>query len=475
VRSPLAAPLALLVALSGCGGGSKGGDPPKDLGVDPIPAGDWPLFRRDCAGTSRSSAALPAAAAGRLAERWSASAGQPTTAQPVVADGRAFVTTAVVASVVALDVASGAALWTFPFDAKTSADCESPRTRSSGTQGAAAVAKGVVYAASPDGGVYALDAATGARRWRAAVASPAPHGELIQTSVVVSTALGRAYVGVASTAPCDQIPGRVAAVDLATGAVTSRTLVPDGRRGGAVWASLAVDEQARRVYAATGNAIGDPASEPLAQAIVALDAVTLEPLDAWQNPTPLVDADFGAAPTLFDAGGRALVAAASKDGWLYVLERARLAAGPVWKLQLAVTADDGRGGDPLAGYGSIVPPTFANGLLYAAGGRTPQGERGAVVALEPATGAVAWKHATPGPVLQPVAATTDVVAVVSASDAATVFTAGSHAALELLDAKTGALLGTYAAGGPSLSPPSLGGGKVLWSTFDGTLRALAVP
>jgi outer membrane protein assembly factor BamB len=473
VRSLLAAPLALLLALGGCGGGSKGGgDPPE---VDPIPAGDWPIFRRDCAGTSRSSATLPAAAAGTLAERWSVSAGQPTTSQPVVAGGRAFLTTAVVASVVALDVGSGARLWKFPFDAKTSAACESPRTRSDGAQGAAAVAGGVVYAASPDGGVYALDAATGAQRWRAAVASPEPHGELIQTSVVVSTVLGRAYVGVASTAACDQIPGRVAAIDLATGAVTSRTLVPDGRRGGAVWASLAVDEQARRVYAATGNAVGDAASEPLAQAVVALDALTLEPLDSWQNPTTLLDADFGAAPTLFTAAGRALVAAASKDGWLYVLERAHLAAGPVWKFQLAVTANDGRGGDPLAGYGSIVPPTFANGILYAAGGRTPQGERGAVVALDPATGAVAWRHATPGPVLQPVAATAETLAVVSASDGGSFFAAGGHAVLELLDAKTGARLASFTAGGPSLSPPSLGAGKVLWSTFDGTVSALASP
>ena len=238
-------------------------------------------------------------------------------------------------------------------------------------------------------------------------------------------------------------------------------------RGGAVWASVAVDEPARRVYAATGNAVGDRTQEPLAQAIVALDAVTLEPLDAWQNPTPLQDSDFGAAPTLFSADGRALVAAASKDGWLYVLDRAQLASGPVWKFQLAVTANDGTGGDPLAGYGSIAPASFANGLLYAAGGRTPQGEPGAVVALDPATGGVVWKHPTPGPVLQPVAVTAETLVVVSAFDG------GGKGVLELLDARTGAPLASFGGSTSALSAPSLGAGKVFWATWDGTLRALS--
>ena len=228
-----------------------------------------------------------------------------------------------------------------------------------------------------------------------------------------------------------------------------------------------MDEAEGRVYAATGNAIGDRASEPLAQAVVALDARTLEPLDAWQNPTPLENADFGAAPTLFEAGGRHLVAAASKDGWLYVLDRASLAAGPVWKVQLAVTAGDGQGGDPLAGLGTIVPPAFANGVLLAAGGRTPAGDPGALLALDPATGAVVWRHVTPGPVLQPAAATAEVIAVVSA------FTDAGGAVLELLDAATGTRLVSFDAPAPSFSAPSFGAGALFWATADGTVRGLA--
>jgi hypothetical protein len=113
--------------------------------------------------------------------------------------------------------------------------------------------------------------------------------------------------------------------------------------------------------------------EPLSQSIVALDATTLDVLDHWQNPTPLENSDFGSSPALFSAqDGTPLIASASKDGWLYVLRRDRLSAGPVWKYQLAVI-DAGKpslGGDPIGGFGSIVSPTFANGLLYAAGGRS---------------------------------------------------------------------------------------------------------
>jgi len=474
----LAVAAALAAALPGCGSGSRSGTgpgcvdctppPPPPPPVDPVPANDWPQFRRDVEGTSRAGMALSAADAARLSEEWSRDVGRSAYAQAVVAGGLAFVTTADVGSAVALDVSTGEVRWRVDLDHPTHADCDG-RDRRPGTWGSAAVLDGVVYVASADGGVYALDAATGERRWRAAVASPSPHGELIESSVLVSKALGKLWVGVASTAPCDQVPGRVAAVDLATGAVVQRALVPDGRRGGALWSTPSLDEGAGLLYLATGNAIGDPGTEPLAQAIVALDAVTLEPVGSWQNPTPLVNADFGASPTLLAAGGRKLVAAASKDGWLYVLDRANLAAGPVWKFQLAVTAGDGHGGDPLVGLGAIATAASANGLLYAAGGRTPDGEPGAIWALDPATGAVRWKHATRGPVLQPPAVNGEVLAVVSSFDDS------GHAALELLDARTGAPLASFGAGALSLSPPTFGAGRVFWATEDAVVRSLALP
>ena len=81
-------------------------------------------------------------------------------------------------------------------------------------------------------------------------------------------------------------------------------MLDPGQVGAAVWASASVDEDAGVLYVGTGNPVGALESEPLAQAIVALDAATLAVLDHWQDAAPLLDCDFGTSPTLVDAGGR---------------------------------------------------------------------------------------------------------------------------------------------------------------------------
>jgi polyvinyl alcohol dehydrogenase (cytochrome) len=472
----LAALSILLLACGGSSGGSSadrpGVDPPvvEPPGAEPEPpaASDWPQFRRDARGTSASAAPFPARPGMALPERWRTAVGPSVYGQPLVVGDTVYATAALEGSVAAYDAASGALRWSRALDGEIFAACDGGPSRP-GIWGAAAVAGGVVYAAAPDGFLYALDAATGEVRWRAQVADGRPHGELVQSSVTISEALRRAYVGVASTAHCDQIAGRVVSVDLDTGEVVALTLVGAGQRGAAVWSSPSVDEADGLVFVATGNAIGDPADEPLAQAIVALDARTLEVRGSWQNPTSLEDADFGASPTLFEAGGRKLVAAAGKDGMLFVLDRDRLEDGPVWSLRIAQVdpAQPDQGGDPLAGFGSIVSPTFANGLLYAAGGRTPDGARGAVWALEPATGAVRFVRPTPGFVLRELVAAGGVLVVTSNT--------GSGSALEVLDARTGAGLARLDREVTSFAPVSVGSGVLLWATADGVLAAYGVP
>src|SRR5207245_4703856 len=116
---------------------------------------------------------------------------------------------------------------------------------------------------------------------------------------------------------------------------------------------------ARLVFASTANRIGDISAEPLAQSIVSFRADTLDVVDHWQNPTTLDNSDFGSSPTLFEtANGTPLVAAANKDGVLYVLRRDRLSAGPVRTAGLAVVARNapGGGGRAAAGLGSRVGP-----------------------------------------------------------------------------------------------------------------------
>src|SRR5438445_596344 len=81
-------------------------------------------------------------------------------------------------------------------------------------------------------------AGSGATLWSAHVADPTPHGEFIMSSPAVSTALGKLYLGTASVTACDLVAGRIAAVDLASHAVTERYVLPQGRQGAGIWSSI---------------------------------------------------------------------------------------------------------------------------------------------------------------------------------------------------------------------------------------------
>jgi outer membrane protein assembly factor BamB len=432
-------------------------------------------------GTSENPGAFDTTEVANLRAVWTADLGVGTQAytQAVLAGDTAYLTTAIAANAIALDASTGAVRWSRRFDPEVGAACGGP-PKKRGFWAAPAVVGDVLYLAAPDGHAYALRRQDGSTIWASAIADPTPagHGEFLQSSPVVSTALGKLYLGIASSEHCDEVRGKIAAVDLATGAAVVKPLVAEGRQGGGIWSSISVDEGAGLVFASTANRIGDISAEPLAQSIVSFRADTLEVVDHWQNPTTLENSDFGASPTLFDApNGDPLVAAANKDGMLYVLRRDRLSAGPVWKARLAVIDPNkpNEGGDPTAGFGSLVSPTFAHGLLYAAGGRTPvPGEAGSVVAFEPATGTVVWKHVTLGYVLAAMPAVGDILIV----ESGTVDFSGSW--LDVLDARTGALLRRFPSAMDTMTAPSVARGLILWSQVDvraGTARvtALAAP
>lgn len=454
------------------GGSADGGQ--VDGGVAetrPNGGGDWPQFRDVETGTSRNPGVWTVAETANLTPLWTLELGQYVYSQPMIAGDAVYFTTAITGRVVAVDAATGAVRWTRELNAPIATTCGG--SHSPGFWGAVSVVGDVVYAPSPDGQVYALRKSDGSTIWSSRIADPtaAGHGAQLVASPVVSPALGRLYLGVASSSDCDLIAGYVAMLDLATGAPTVTQLLAPGQKGAGVWTSFSVDEAAGRVYVTTGDAVGAPASEPLSNAIVAFDARTLAVVDHWQDPTTLDDADLGSSPTLFEAGGRRLVAAASKDGFLYTLDRGALSAGPLWKLQLAINdpARPNEAGDPVLGWGSIVSPTFAEGVLYAAGGRTPLGEPGSVVALDPATGALKWKHATPGYVIAPMPAVGDVLFVESTRAD---FTAST---LEVLDAATGAVVRSFPGATASFAAPSVGRGLLIWADANGHATAFAVP
>lgn len=482
--------LLLVGAVWGCSGAESTGPgptpepgPPPDAGpgvimpsvetpdagapdAGPGGGGAWGQYRAGPEGTWHNPGTFTAAQARALSLAWTAELGPYGVSQPVRVGDTVYVTMGFSAKVVALDAATGALRWERAFPYTFRADCaENPNTP--GFTAAPAVHGEVVYVAAPDGVLYALEARTGRTLRQVTLASVGQPPEYIQSSPVISSELGALFVGVGSVFKCASVGGRVIAVDLTTFATRSAALTEGGMAGASVWSSISVDAAAGEVYVTTGDPHGHAlATEPNAQAFLRLDARSLELRDRWQNPTPgpSDNSDFGASPTLFTgAEGARMVAAANKDGVLYALRRDALAAGPAWTRRLAV------GGDPLAGEGSLVAPSFGRGTLYAAGGRTEAGAEGSVLALDPATGDVRWTHTPPGYVMAGMPLVGDVLVVESTAPD------GSRSSLELLEAETGAPLARFDSSSATYGAPTVSEGLVLWLDFAGTLRAYRIP
>ena len=427
---------------------------------------DWPQYRHDIHSTWRLGATLSTANALHLGEKWHRDLGPYGYTEPVIAGDTVYEAMGFSGIVFALDVTDGHTRWSKNLNHIFHPMCAKDPIPT-GFYASPALAGGVLYVASPDGNLYALDPATGATLWSVKIASP--EEEFVQSSPAVSVALGKLFLGVGSVADCAPVVGRVLSVDLATHAIATRDLPPMGRRGAPVWSSITVDEPAGRIYVTSGDpATNTTVQVPLSNSFLALDAGTLAVLDHWQDPTSENDSDFGASPTLFAADdGTALLAAPNKDGTFWVMKRSALAAGPLWSYPLALGGDPT---DPTGGRGSLVAPTIDHGLLYVAGGRTPMGAPGQVVAFAPSTHASApkWIHPSPGYVMAGMPSVGEVLVVASTA------VGNGSGTVEILDAKTGAALRSFHDASAIFAAPAAGRGVIVWIDFAGRLTALSV-
>jgi outer membrane protein assembly factor BamB len=352
----------------------------------------------------------------------------------------------------ALDAETGALKWRTAIG--TTADA--------GVVATAAVQNGIVYVAGGDYYFYALDAQTGEILWKV------PTGDNPEIYYNFSSPLlynGYAYYGTDSwDDPIPQAPGRLLQIDLTTHSVRTFSVVPAGQVGGAIWSSPTVDPATGTIYVTTGNEGQEPPStQPYALAIVALDATTLDAKGSWQIPSSYAgtDSDWGTTPVLFtDSLGRQLVAATNKNGYTYAFDRADLEAGPVWQQQVA------KGGSgPEYGDGSVSSGASGDGILFIAGGNTEiggAGYAGSVRALDPATGRYIWEHGAPGVVRPALAYANGLV-----FDAA-------DSTMEVLDATSGARLYSFTAGGEIWGQPIVANGRVYVGSTDGNVYALGL-
>jgi outer membrane protein assembly factor BamB len=370
------------------------------------PAAEVPACGGDPARTGRMPGPGPE---GRPVLRWAVAA-RATLFSPTLAGGLVYGAGSG-GGLVALDAASGAERW-----------------RAAGVRpaagGCAPVAGGVVYVGG-SGGVHALDAATGRERWR----FPPDEARFLVASSPVAAG-GAIYVGVFEPRQDPALEaeheGAVYALDAAGGAVRWRSST----------GALAAQEVAvagGTVYVGTIDIQGRASDRG---ALVALEAATgrqrwrFGPGDRAGLGPPAVAGGVvyvggGAAPDLAEGRGLlyALDAATGAERW-----RADLA--PRWSAR----------------------PAVVDGMLYAGAGD------GAVHALDAATGAERWRAAA------------EVLASAPAVVDGVVYVGGADGALYAFDGADGTerwrlALGTEGLGGGAT--PAVAGGVVFVATLEG--------
>jgi alcohol dehydrogenase (cytochrome c) len=478
------------------------GPPIGQLPAHPDPARDWGGYNAGYEGTRFSPLdEITPANAGSLRPvcRFPIGERTPMESGPVVVDGIAFVTTA--SSTYAFDAATCALRWKYayhyspkpPFDLKVNRGV--------------AYLEGRVFRGTNDGRVLALDARSGAELWNVVAADPTI-GETFPAAPVAWN--GMVFIGNAGGDNFGVV-GRMMAFDARTGGrlwstplvassgAAARTWPPEveqfPRAGGATWTSYAVDTSAGLVYVPTGNAAPDflpgvrEGANLYTYAVVALDARS----GAVRRVYQLLDGDFhdwdvAAAPVLVRSGERTLIVEAGKDGYVYgidarsggfrfktpvttianatapltpegtrfcpgvnggtewngpaVLAAAGLAFVPAtdWCTTVKIEAASkvrGKTGIPWTGSAELRHPF----------GTPDSAWRGWLTAVRLDDGAVAWRYASPTPL----------VAGVTVTQGGVVFTGDLAGAFLALDARDGRVLYRFDTGQP------IGGGVATYA------------
>ena len=261
---------------------------------------DWPTSLHDVERTSSSTDTnISPSAAPTLTKLWSYNAGGIVASQVSVVGGTAYFGSWN-GYENAVNATTGALEWKTYLGVTTAPPADNCFPSTAGVDSAAAVVNGVVYVGGGDNYWYAINASTGAVLWRVLVGSPTGtyDGHYNWSSPLIVN--GYAYVGVASFGDCPLIQGQLIQVNLATGTIqNTANLVPNGQIGGGIWTSPAYDPATNTIYTATGTETTP--SQQWAQAVVAINATTMEVTDSWKLPETeaIFDSDFGTSTTLF--------------------------------------------------------------------------------------------------------------------------------------------------------------------------------
>lgn len=313
----------------------------------------------------------------------------------------------------------------------------------------------MVYAAGPDGMLYAMAASDLSVRWRSVIARPSRRvSDYFQWSSP-TVANGRIYVGVSSNCDRPLVPGGLIAYNQHTGRkIAAFHTRRHGLRGGSVWSSAAVGPD-RDVYVTTGNSGKGRGEAGYSDSIVKLSPRTLRPLASFAVPPAQVipDGDFGASPTIF---GR-YVGACNKNGIFYALHRSTMRLA--WSRRVGASA-------PAHGISNCSAAAVYDGRsLYVAGDATTIGgrsHRGSVQRLNPRTGAVLWRAGLPDGVIGTPTLDGGGVIAVGTYDFSPV-----PNAIYLLDARSGAIVRTLLKGSDDFAQAVFAGGRLFTANGNG--------
>jgi outer membrane protein assembly factor BamB len=429
----------------------------------PLPAGnDWTMYRYDVAGTGvNPEGTITTANVAQLTLRWSnpnVYGYHPIESTPAELDGVIYFTSG--HSLHALDLATGMELWVYTdtYASKETGTLFSsvaidPNTR-------------IAYYGSGDGRLYAVDTRTGRGVWSDLLGEPSVGSFTWSSPLLVN---GKVYIGIAShdNQPC--VRGGLVALNPATGVtIWSHYTVPDGRLGGSVWSSLTADLDAHEIIATTATPCDLPQgamggfTDDEQDAIVGIDwntGATIWKFTALNYDD--CDCDFGEGAVIFTYQGTKYVVAGNKLGDEYGLIPPNTPGGRpkvAWTGRITVTGYLGSGG-------IFEPPTYSDGVIYVAGGPTPDGNcpRGAVWALRADTGATVWRQCTAYQVVSASMLTGGVLFVPEQNQ------------LVAYSAATGQVLWKASQRGPAWGGVSLARGFVLSGSVNGTIYCYNLP
>ena len=318
---------------------------PKPTSASHALAGDWSTFLGGNGRPSYNGAetAINPSTVGSLKQHWvlkTGVVGGKITTQPVVANGILY-WGSWDGYEHASDATTGASIWTVPLGQSTDCRGEHLGVLSTATVTSASiegVIKTVVFVGGGNSTLYALNASTGNILWQTHLGADA--NSFLYSSPAVYN--GSVYIGVSGSADCSKSQGELVQVDASTGNVQNTfTVVPTGCTGGSVWTAPTINEATGMLYFSTSEKGSCSTGEKKVESLMQVRATDLSLVGYWVVPAAdmILDGDFGATPTLFQAtiGGvqHYMVGLPNKSGIFYAFDQSNVGAGPLWQVRLA--------------------------------------------------------------------------------------------------------------------------------------------